>query len=100
MIDAIHADTDRKLCWLEATEVVQRLNLRLEGWANYFCLGPVSKAYKAIDNYTIPRLRRWLCAKHKVAGRGYTLYPDEYFQEELGLIRLWKSTQNLPWAKS
>jgi RNA-directed DNA polymerase len=100
MIDAIHADTDRKLCWLEATEVVQRLNLRLEGWANYFCLGPVSKAYKAIDNYTIPRLRRWLCAKHKVAGGGYTLYPDEYFQEELGLIRLWKSTQNLPWAKA
>jgi group II intron reverse transcriptase/maturase len=100
MIDSIRAGTDRKLCWLEATEVVARLNLGLVGWANYFCLGPVSKAYKSIDAYTITRLRRWLCDKHKVEGRGRTRYPDEYFQEQLGLTRLWKSTQRLPWAKA
>jgi hypothetical protein len=100
MIESIRTHTDRKLCWLEATEVVKRLNLRLEGWANYFCLGPVSKAYKAIDAYTITRLRQWLCDKHKVQGGGRTRYPDEYFQEQLGLTRLWKSTQRLPWAKA
>ena len=100
MIDSIRTHTDRKLCWLEATEVVERLNLGLVGWANYFCLGPVSKAYKTIDAYTITRLRRWLCDKHKVPGGGYTRYPDEYFQEHLGLTRLWKSTQSLPWAKA
>ena len=100
MIDSIRARTDRKWCWLEATEVVERLNLGLVGWANYFCLGPVSKAYKTIDAYTITRLRRWLCDKHKVEGRGSTRYPDEYFQEQLGLTRLWKSTQRLPWAKA
>ena len=100
MIDSIRARTDRKLCWLEATEVVERLNLGLVGWAQYFCLGPVSKAYKIIDAYTITRLRRWLCDKHKVEGRGSTRYPDEYFQEQLGLTRLWKSTQRLPWAKA
>jgi group II intron reverse transcriptase/maturase len=100
MIDSIRVRTDRKLCWLEATEVVERLNLGLVGWANYFCLGPVSKAYKTIDAYTIARLRRWLCDKHKVEGRGSTRYPDEYFQEQLGLTRLWKSTQRLPWAKA
>jgi group II intron reverse transcriptase/maturase len=100
MIDSIRTRTDRKLCWLDATAVVERLNLGLVGWAHYFCLGPVSKAYKAIDAYTTTRLRQWLCAKHKVRGGGHTRYPDEYLQEQLGLTRLWKSTQSLPWAKA
>jgi RNA-directed DNA polymerase len=100
MIDSIRMRTDRKLCWLEATEVVERLNLGRVGWANYFCLGPVSKAYKAIDAYTSTRLRRWLCDKHQVRGGGHTRFPDEYLQEHLGLTRLWKSTQRLPWAKA
>jgi len=35
------------------------------GWANYFCLGPVSQAYSAVDFHARRRLRRWLCDKHK-----------------------------------
>jgi RNA-directed DNA polymerase len=38
--------------------------------ANYFCLGPVSKAYRAIDAHVLERLCRWLCKKHKTPGRG------------------------------
>jgi len=37
------------------------------GWANYFCLGPVSKAYRAVESHACKRLRQWLCAKHKVS---------------------------------
>jgi Group II intron, maturase-specific domain len=29
------------------------------GWANYFCLGPVSTAYQAVDQHARNRLLRW-----------------------------------------
>jgi RNA-directed DNA polymerase len=32
-------------------EVVADLNPMLSGWANYFCLGSVSKAYQIVDNH-------------------------------------------------
>ena len=70
------------------------------GWATYFSLGPVSKAYHAIDTYTARRLRWWLCQKHKVASTGTTRYPDEYLHAELGLVWLYRRTHNLPWAKA
>src|ERR1700722_6825481 len=65
------------MAFLDAVEVVQRLNWMLGGWANYFYLGPVTKAYRSIDAYTKQRLRRWLCGKHKEPGTGLTRFPDE-----------------------
>src|ERR1700730_12225411 len=50
--------------------VVAKLNRTMIGWANYFCLGPVSKAYRAVDQHARERLRQWLCAKHKGVGTG------------------------------
>src|SRR4051812_10201774 len=37
----------QKWAWLSEREQVARLNRKLEGWANYFCLGQVHKAYQA-----------------------------------------------------
>ena len=48
----------------------------------------VSKAYRAVDAHVTTRLRRWLCAKHKVASGGYARYPARYLTETLGLVRL------------
>jgi RNA-directed DNA polymerase len=98
LIRSIHEQTAYRTGLLEAEELVARLNHKLQGWANYFKLGPVSKAYRIVDQYTTSRLRRWLCHKHKVESSGYDLYPNEYLYGRLGLIRLPALTRNLPWA--
>jgi len=100
MVASISEVTDRRTGWLDAAEVVGRLNRKLTGWANYFCLGPVSPAYRAIDTHARQRLRRWLCRKHKIAGTGTSRFPGQYLYEELGLVHLASRTHDLPWAKA
>jgi RNA-directed DNA polymerase len=100
VIERVHTETDRRTGLLDTAVIVQRLNRLLQGWAGYFCLGPVSKSYRALDRYTIRRLRRWLCHKHKVGSHGFTRFPDEYFYARLGLVQLKPRTQTLPWANA
>jgi group II intron reverse transcriptase/maturase len=97
-VTAVHELTARRMLLLDAATVVERLNRTLTGWANYFSIGSVDKAYRALDHYTTERLRRWLCGKHKVRGRGTARYPDNYLYERLGLVRLPQRPRNRPWA--
>jgi group II intron reverse transcriptase/maturase len=92
--------TSRRWTLLDAADRVARLNRMLVGWANYFCLGPVSKAYRAVDAHARHRLRQWLCAKHKVKGQGTSRFPDEYLDLTLGLVMLQSRTRNFPWANA
>ena len=96
---AISALTARRWVSTGVEDRVDRLNRLLVGWANYFSLGPVSPAYVAVDRHATERLRRWLCRKHKVQGRGTARFPDAYLYEELGLVKLSVRTHGLPWAK-
>jgi len=72
LCESISELTGRRFLWLEPEELVQRLNRRMVGWANYFRLGPVSKAYRAVDRHAADRLRHWLGRKHKVRGLGFS----------------------------
>jgi group II intron reverse transcriptase/maturase len=90
--------TCRRWLLLGAEDRVARINRLLGGWSNYFCLGPVSRAYRGVDRHARQRLRRWLRAKHKVQSKGTSRYPDEYLYQELGLIQLSRRTRDLPWA--
>jgi RNA-directed DNA polymerase len=80
--------------------VVAKLNRTMIGWANYFCLGSVSMAYRAVDSHACKRLRQWLCAKHKVLGSGAKRFPEASLHKLFGLVCLTKRTSNFPWATS
>ena len=92
--------TRRRWGFIEASEEVNRINRFLVGWSNYFCLGPVSRAYGNVDLHVRYRLRTWLRRKHKVQGRETTRFPFTYLYEELGLVRLGGRTRTFPWAKA
>jgi len=95
---AISNATGHNRTLLDQQTVVTQLNRMMSGWANYFCLGPVSKAYRAVDRHARKRLRQWLCAKHKLAGQATRRYPETILHDAFGLIRLSQRTHSFSWA--
>jgi len=94
----ISEETDRRTCLRDAREEVRKLNQKLNGWANYFCLGPVVRAYEVVIKHTRRRLRRWLCQKHNVRHGKIARFPNEYLHDQLGLVQLGAKRRSLLWA--
>jgi hypothetical protein len=97
---AISQETGRNKTLLAQETVIKTLNRMMIGWANYFCLGPVGKAYGAIERHARRRLRQWLCAKHKMRWPATKRYPEAALHQELGLVQLRTRTASFPWATS
>jgi len=80
--------------WKSVGEMVEELNRTLRGWGNYFCLGAVSRGYRAVDNHARHRLRQWLNGKHRSQGVHPVRQAPLYLHRELGLLRLAPTTGN------
>jgi group II intron reverse transcriptase/maturase len=100
LCEAISEMTGRDQILLDQGMVVAKLNRTMIGWANYFCLGPVSKAYRAVERHSRKRLRQWLCTKHSISWQATKKFSDAVLHEGLGLVRLTKRTRSFPWATS
>lgn len=99
-IESIREKTAKRRTLLPAEQIVTELNDGLRDWANYFALGPVEDAYRAIESYVTRRLRRWLCIKHETRGSGCYRFTDQYLHDTLGLVRIRDLVHNLPWANA
>lgn len=91
--------TQPRFAQQDAKTMVKTINQKLLGWSNYFCLGPVVNAYRAVDRHATRRLRRWLGNKHKMRTRRITRFSDKILHSEFGLVRLTRRTASFPWAK-
>ena len=97
---AISNENGRNKTLLAHQKVVEKPNRMMIGWANYFCLGLVSKAYWAVKQYARRRLRRWLCVKHQLAWPATKQFSEANLHAMLGLVRLTERTRSFPWANS
>jgi len=83
---SIRDETARDTVWRDSKAIAERLNRMMIGCANYFCLGPVSKAYSAVDIHAHRRLRRWLCDKHNEPRPAYKRFPEASLHSVFGLV--------------
>ena len=86
--EELGAMTGRNTTWLDVDEQIGRINHKLRGWSNYFCIGTRYRAYKSITEHVRHRVRQWLGAKFLVRGRGKTRFTNAHLHGELRLYRL------------
>jgi len=74
-----------KVSPVKVEEIVERTNMTLIGWRNYFRIGNSSKAFHKIQNYTVKKIRRYIRKKQGKCGYGWKEIPSKYIYGKLGL---------------
>jgi RNA-directed DNA polymerase len=70
-----------------------------DSWLGELLLpGAGQSSYRAVEQHTCRRLRRWLCVKHKERAGGNTRFPQKALDQKFGLVRLTARTASFPWA--
>ena len=100
VVEKVHELTVRARTWQETTELVGMLNRTLRGWANYFSVGTVTPAYRALDNYAAVRLRRWLRFQAQDRDEARAAAIHSRTSTTFGLVRLTRLGRDVPWAKA
>ena len=98
--EKISAMTGRNATQFSAADMVAELNPVLRGWAGYFCLGPCTKAYRAINAHVGYRFRKWWIAKHKGARLDGRWHWSRWLEQQFGLLQLKWDPSRLPQAKA
>lgn len=98
--EKISAMTTRQYGHLSEEEMAAELNPVLKGWANYFCLGPVSTAYRKINSHVRWRFRQWWERKHQRRVRDPRWWWSRWLEERFGLLHLKWDSSRLPRAKA
>lgn len=86
--------TGREHYWKPVDLLVKELNRTMQGWGNYFSLGAVSRAYRAVDNHARHRLRQWLNGKHRSQKSREVRHAAMQLYRTYGLLRLAVQTKN------
>jgi hypothetical protein len=80
--------TDRRFLGRELPFVVDDMNRRLRGWANYFRWGNSTEKFAQIDEYVHQRLAIWMSKKHKLQRKRNWCRFDWKWHKSLGVYQL------------
>jgi len=70
-------------------EVINSLNVRIRGWANYFVIGNSYRQFSDVNKDITEQLRLFLRRRYQNKRvRGYQIFPNHYLYRNLGLLYL------------